>query len=635
MKLFEIYKEFKNSPNKIYIIEKHKSEILTKFLILAFLLSFLGYFFIEDKHLLESITSSLRMLTFSPPDDYKPHNIFFPIVVILIGFVIFYSVATTFFKDSINSKITKNIRKQEHLVVFGLKDINRAFLNDEENSKKNIIIVEKDLNNIFLDDYRNRGFGVVVEDVVNNNFNVEDYKNMKYAIICLENDRLNIDFAIDLINILKNVNNHITKRLIIHIENDDLKDIFNQKLLNYDDLKQAKIDIKTFSFFQECSNELFEKHSFISNKDIKNSNEIKSLILGNGNLALKIIEDLLLLSNLPNKNIHTIYLIDEKADELFNKIELTTYFAKDKFPSINIEILNISYKNIKYFKQNIFEDSNISNIYICYDDESINLNLAIELNDKIFTKKSVKANLYLAIFENYSFIKNSKFIDIFTVFGNKNEIFSKNRLIDEKNYTISKLINSEFNDEFKKDKLVLNESNINKKWFNTEKYFDRLSSIAQAKHLNIKLQALGLKKVESKKNKKIVLQNNLKIFEEIINPLLKESNTNYKDIYLASLELKRFYSNKDYEVKYIPKNYSTLFEKLILCEHSRLNSFYFLNGWEYNKIENESKKELNSLKCIQEFKEKELQIKILEYVYSILYIPNYLASAGYEIERLE
>ena len=206
-------------------------------------------------------------------------------------------------------------------------------------------------------------------------------------------------------------------------------------------------------------------------------------------------------------------------------------------------------------------------------------------------------------------------------------------MIDEKNYTISKLIHNGYGDEFKRENLVLNEQSLNKKWFNIQKYSDRLSSIAQAKHLNIKLKALGLYKTKSNENKKTLLGKNIKIFDEILNPLLEQSRIGYDSIHESSLELEKFWSNQDYEIKYLPLEYKTLFEKLIDCEHERWNAFHYINGWEYNEKKNKCKKLHNCLKPIRDFKEKDMQITILYDIYSILYLPNYLASAGYEIKK--
>lgn len=86
-----------------------------------------------------------------------------------------------------------------------------------------------------------------------------------------------------------------------------------------------------------------------------------------------------------------------------------------------------------------------------------------------------------------------------------------------------------------------------------------------------------------------------------------------------------------YEVKYFPKDYNTLFEKMIRMEHNRWSAFQYLNGWEYSKIKDKNKKEHDCLKSIKEFKEKRLQISTINDIYSFLYLPKYLAEAGYEI----
>ncbi|PWE20373.1 hypothetical protein DF188_07850 [Aliarcobacter skirrowii] len=660
MELCNMYKEFKDSPNKVYFIEKHKSYIISRFLFVGFILAFIGFFIVEDNHIFESFTSSLQMLILNLPTDYKSWNIFLLISSLLIGVTFFYAILTTFFKEVINKKVVSNIQKEEFTFIFGLGYINETFLKNENNNE-NIIIAEKDLNNQYIDKFREKGFGVITQDIFEDNFKKYNFSKMKYGIIALGDDRKNIDFAIQLIDILRKIDNPITKKLIINIENNELRELFSQNLLKdkeivvdlnnenkklyFDYLNIAKIDIKLFSYFEECSNDLFEKHLFISSEKIKTNNEIKTLILGNGDLAINIIKDLLMLSNFPNKNQHTIYLLDEKANEFFEKVKLKTFYSKEKFSTINIIPIDISYTNIKYFNQDIFRDNNLSNIFICYDDEQTNLNLSIELNNKIFLRYETEAKLFLALFDDYSFIKNSKLLNKFIIFGNKKDILSNDRLIDEKNYSIAKLIHYGYGDEFKKDKLLTDQQNLNEKWFNIDKYSDRLSNIAQAKHLNIKLQALGLTKEKSSDCKQTILDNNINIFDEVLDKLLKDDYKKnkvsslkefYEKIHKASLELNNFYKDPQeaYKVIYFPKEFQTIFEKLIESEHERWNAFHYINGWEYidEEKKDKDKKLHHCLKQISKFDKDYLKITVLYDVYSILYIPNYLANAGFEIK---
>lgn len=231
-KLSTIFKEFANSKNKIYVLEKHKSYILPRFLLIGFILAFLGFLLIDRHHILDSFTSSLQMLAFNLPSDYSAYNIFFPVASLFIAFVIFYGVITTFFSQAINNLILKNMRKQAHMVVFGLKDINKSFLNSNEDLGQVIIIDEDNEQN--LDIYKSKGYAVVNYDLMNEKLKPKNYANMKRALIALGDDKVNIDFAIKLINALATLEQPISKRLIIHIANDEMKEVFNQKVLDAD-----------------------------------------------------------------------------------------------------------------------------------------------------------------------------------------------------------------------------------------------------------------------------------------------------------------------------------------------------------------------------------------------------------------
>ena len=85
------------------------------------------------------------------------------------------------------------------------------------------------------------------------------------------------------------------------------------------------------------------------------------------------------------------------------------------------------------------------------------------------------------------------------------------------------------------------------------------------------------------------------------------------------------------DITYFPQEYTTIFEKLIRAEHNRWNAFHYLDGWTYNEVKSKAKKEHDCLKPLSEFDIPEQQLTVIYDIYSILYIPNYLANAGYEI----
>lgn len=643
-KLKEYFKDFrfeyKDSKNKFYFINKYKILFSASFAIFGFVFGVIGFLF-EGNHLLSSITNTMALFALNTPDSYAKSNIFLLLSTLFIASAIFSAALFTFFQEFVNRYIAKKIIKNNHIAVFGLGEINRAFLNSDFKDNQ-VVIIEENSKNTFIDEFRQEGFGVIIGDVLSSKqLELLNYETMDHAIIALGDDRINIELAIKIIEAIKRLGVESPTRLVVHIQNNELKEIFHQEFVLPSTENKLKIDIKTFSFYEECSKDLFDNKNIIPIEYIKTNNEFKSVILGDGKLASSMIKDILLLSNFPNKNKHTISLISKKAKDFYEQIKLQTFYDENKFPSVKFEIIEKDYKKISFYTQKIFLDKDLVNIFVCYDDEEINLNLSLELNNKIFLRNSsLKTQVYFAMFKEYSLSKeinsNDKFFGRFFTFGNQENIFSKDKLIDDDNYKIAKMIHNGYGDEFKKDVLTSLE-NLNQKWFNSTKFSDKLSNIAQSKHINVKLQALGLKKVKLKGEENDVnklLESNRKTFDEVMIPLLKEVDLDHEKIKIASLELDKFWSDKEYEVLYMPNKYETLFEKLVEMEHERWNAYHYLNGWDYSQNKDKSLKLHDCLKSLHAFEEKHLQITVLYDIYSILYIPNYLASAGWKICKI-
>ena len=622
--------EYKHSRNRLYFMQKYKLYITAFLAIIGFTLGFIGFLLLGFSVVVSGI-KALKLFSLDYPEE---ENVFLFFSVIFITVTLFSAALFTFFKDFINKKIAKKIIQTKHIAVFGLGEINQAFLNSNL-TNENIIIFEANKNNIYVEEYQEKGFGVIIGDILSlRQFNLLNYKNMEYALIALGDDRANIELAIQMINAIKQQEDKTPTRLIIHIANSKLKTIFHQNFL-LSSLDEPMIDIKTFSFYEECAEDLFLKHSLISKDFIHADKELKSIILGNGSLALAVIKNILLLSNLPNNNKHIIYLIDEKAEAFYEKLRLLTNYTLDKFPTVEFEVINRDYNTVEFYKEKVFIDTHLNNIYICYDDESVNLNLAIILNEKIYIKqKSLKTNVLFAIFKETTLSnlldENDKTFKNFYTFGRKNKIFAYNRLIEEDNYKIAKMIHHGYGDEFNKE-MLLSSDKLNQKWFKQSAYSDKLSSIAQAKHIDIKLLALNLKRVKSDLLSEELLKQNREKFDAKVEPLMKEENFTYATLHTYSLELAKLWAGKKYNVMYKPNKSDNLFEKLIFCEHNRWNAFHYLEGWEYHTEKDKDLKQHNCLKPLELFHEDTLLITIIYDIYAIVYIPNYLANSGWMI----
>jgi hypothetical protein len=176
--------------------------------------------------------------------------------------------------------------------------------------------------------------------------------------------------------------------------------------------------------------------------------------------------------------------------------------------------------------------------------------------------------------------------------------------------------------------LTQDKDEIDKAWFKLP-YTDQLSSLAQARHIKMKLKALHLKMEKSTLAKRETLKHNVDLLHSKLDVKYK-GNYNFPD---------------DFN--------TTIFDKIIRMEHNRWNAYHYLNAWEYEeylnlnsiKKEKKEKKLHNCLIPIEEFPYKkfvenpcdlktELK-KLIEWdIYSFIFIPNYLAETGYILQEV-
>jgi len=98
-------------------------------------------------------------------------------------------------------------------------------------------------------------------------------------------------------------------------------------------------------------------------------------------------------------------------------------------------------------------------------------------------------------------------------------------------------------------------------------------------------------------------------------------------------------SDTQLEFHYFPKEYDTLFEKLLRAEHNRWIAMLVMMDNHYNpkakdmeKEERKIKKVHHLMKPFEEFSDDEKPLVFYD-IYPLLYIPEYLASLKYELKE--
>lgn len=555
----------RNFIKLITFIRKHKGKIAVFTIFIILILGSIGYYQItNDKNILTCVFNSITLLGLNVPEKVNYFNgIAFVLAVILV-YGGFFLLA---FNNLLNNILFKLLLRNKNIVLFGFGDINKVFLENFKNERNdNVIVIDKEDKN--FDKFWEEGYVFLKKEIDDKLIDKFDFEKTTDIIVALGNDRLNIDIALKLLDKLKSIKSEI--KIIVHINNNDLSELFFEKLEKIKKNNNVTINLKTFSLNTETVDDLFDKYfikivpyEYAKLNSVKK--EFKLALLGNSDVNLEAIKKIFINFIFPNNLRVKLFLIDENEKEFLEKVEFETNYSKEKFPHIELQAKKLSYDLLK--DKNFWLQEDLIDVIIAFDDEDKNLKIAIDLFEKVFVhqdKKKLKyPNIFFAMYDELAF---SDYIDTnkenfknFFTFGSMKEILSVKNLLDDEKFEVAMKIHSSWDDK---------EKDIKKAWYSTTLY-NRLSSIAQYEHIPFKLLSLGFK--ISKDNENNECKEYIKIIQKI-----KPENINFED----------FLHSGDY---------------FTLCntEHRRWMAYHFINNWEYDDFEGKDKKEKEYKKSLK------------------------------------
>ncbi len=358
-------KRFLQLKNIGYLIIKHKNIISVILAIISLTFGTIG-FIRNSNGLWLSVLNSIKLFGLDFPTKPENLNWYIDVAIILVIITLTFTIALIFIKDGMERFQRYISFRNDHIAVFGLGEASVSFLRSysKGHREERIVIIESDPNNKKLDEYRNLGYGVLVGDSLSESILQRlNFDKMKYALIAMGSDGLNIELAKSIIKKYKAKEIKTSIKLIVHILNPDLDTLFIQ---NLEDIKpdkhninlklsnkkeetdeeensKFKIDIKTFSFFNEAAEALFEEHYIDgdSSKYMLSGETFKSILIGNGELIKSVIYQIALLSHMPEENIHEVYIVDKCATDSLMQIKKRLHYSKAKFPKLNIIAIDI------------------------------------------------------------------------------------------------------------------------------------------------------------------------------------------------------------------------------------------------------------------------------------------------------
>jgi len=115
------------------------------------------------------------------------------------------------------------------------------------------------------------------------------------------------------------------------------------------------------------------------------------ILVGSSNLSIEIIHHLAELSHLPNQNRLSIHCVDKNADAFCNKVE-KVFTGINQIPHLTLKAYNLDSESLAFYTDKLWQLENLSNIIIATDNEENNLDIAINLQDTTYIKKSVEGS---------------------------------------------------------------------------------------------------------------------------------------------------------------------------------------------------------------------------------------------------
>ncbi len=561
-------------------------------------------------------------------------------IVILVGL----------FKESILARRYKWIEKSKHILVIGLGENNRVYLDSEFEAKNasKIIIIEADKNNPHLDAYNDKGFGIFVGTL-------EDYSvnfcKLENVIISAGSDRLNIDIAGEIVaqinkdialNKLDKVTFGCNTTVLIHLSNPDYKAILHKSLLIPKVV--MPLEFKVFSYEDEAARSLFEYDTVLGDyfdELVETEKDYSIIIIGDGLLAERVIYHLVMMANLPRQNKLTLYCYSKNSSVFIERLR-SNFNCFDRYlDHIVLKGVDVDFNTPAAYTDDLWKREsrpNLSQIYVCHDDEATNLETVLNLHDKIYLTECLdkespipfKTKIHFAMFHNLalgdSISNNNEEFTQFFGFGDSRKVFHRDHLIEEAHEKISKIIHKGYG-EFVDFSAQLDQSEIEAQWLKQAKYSDRESNRSQALHLFTKLKVLA-------KSTGLTIKDisDVEGWESYVAKILLESGLTLEDITVLGCQVNRSNHGLGVEKTVVYKVFSklsnghNLLSRLVVSEHNRWNTLHYLNGWtvvgEYKK--NKPLKQHDCLKPLSEFSCTALRLTLLYDLYSVLYIPKYL-----------
>jgi len=676
--------------NKANVVLKHKEVSVLAFALLAVVLGFIA-FQREGYSWVTSLTGTLRLFVFRLPEAGDVSVLMFLALVFAI-LAVFVGALLVFLSAWIEKRVLKATLSEPYRAVFGLKPASLGYLDTiDAIDARDVVIITADGADPRLTPYRDKGMAVLVGNALSDEvLDQLELASLTHALISFDVDAVNIELTKRLIGRYVREGQTREIRIATEIVNRELAALFHQESLLFPEAVGVtpNIDLKAFSFFEEAADDLFRRHTpdGTTRRFVDSSLPYANVLIGGTEMLKAIVYRLAQIGTLPNGNMQTIYVLGPQAHRQCAEIAKHIHYTAERFPALRLEPIEADLADSHYLALPVWTGPALANVILCHAREQENLDLAVELFNRVYIRATGRPSILFGI---YGDLRLSEAINAdeqvfsgFHTFGSTARTLSHAALFGDRHQLTARLIHFGYGDVYDPERLHTAESQpqIDARWHDRARYGDKLSNIAAAWHIDMKLKALGLRRVadtlawqrayEAERaasqekpatrwrvraerwlatgalpdnadapparipdaEQRRLLAANRAQLDRVLADDWARRGFSHAFLVEASLELPKVWSNEPYTVRYWPTDHETLFERLIDAEHRRWNAFHLVNGWVAAERTDKPTRRHACLAPLSAFDDDARRMTLLYDVYATLYLPNYLASSGYRIE---
>ncbi len=601
--------------------------------LLIYLVGFGAYYFGCQAKVWSSAFHAFKLFTFSVFPSPRGASGSCGDWIYLVGIVAtaftFISIFLVAYRQLKNTWLLFQHTREPYILVLGLGDKAAAYIDSEleHDPDQPIVAIEIDPNNPHVETYRDRGVAVQIADARDKGVLEKLHlDNVRYIVALTGNNADNLEIALILKELLSTREDQLKN---LYVRNDDpaLMHLYREGGLLDD---SSHLLVHMFSIARNSARELFDRHPIDgeSQRYMRSGDPFGIVVAGESPLAIEVVGQICELAYLPLENQVTIYCLVSDAGRYRERI-VYRYPQIDAIPTISIEYLELHPESPDCYAHEVWQ-APLTHVVLAHEVSRDNIAMAAELIERTYLEQAAKSEaippIHIALYEERLMAEeidaNEEVWRGCDTFATTSRMASRTWIVDEQGQALAKRIHMSYQAGYQPETLYDDVEEIERKWLQIDVLNDRPSNLAQADHLPLKLKAMDLRSKSSNMPPAELLAHNRKMLDQAIGEELKALGLD--DDALRSSETFDFF----------PASYDTLVEQLLRAEHNRWNAYHFLRGWKYNDTKDKTIKHHNCLVPLSDLP-NEMRSTVLYDLYSILYIPNLLASVGYELTEAD